>query len=176
MTQQIKHIGIIGVGIMGSGIAQIAAQSGHTTYLYDTKEGAALQAKDKLAETLNKLVEKNKITPEQAQKAIDCLIVTESLPDLKVCDLIIEAIIERLDIKQALMQQLEEIVPDTTILASNTSSLSVTAIAAQCRIPERVIGYHFFNPVPLMKVVEVIQGLKTDAKHVETMTQLAHAF
>ena len=176
MTQQIQHIGIIGVGIMGSGIAQIAAQSGHTTYLYDTKEGAALQAKDKLAETLNKLAEKNKITSEQAQKAIDCLIVTESLPDLKVCDLIIEAIIERLDIKQALMQQLEEIVPDSTILASNTSSLSVTAIAAQCRVPERVIGYHFFNPVPLMKVVEVIQGLKTDAKHVETMTQLSHAF
>jgi 3-hydroxybutyryl-CoA dehydrogenase len=90
--------------------------------------------------------------------------------------LIVEAIIERLDIKQSLMDQLEAIVPETTILASNTSSLSITAIAANCQHPERVIGYHFFNPVPLMKVVEVIQGLKTDPKHVETLNQLSRVF
>ncbi|MCZ6343836.1 3-hydroxyacyl-CoA dehydrogenase NAD-binding domain-containing protein, partial [Escherichia coli] len=84
------------------------------------------------------------------------LIVAHQIEDLKNCDLIVEAIVERLDIKQSLMQQLEDIVSDNTILASNTSSLSITAIAANCKKPERVVGYHFFNPVPLMKVVEVI--------------------
>lgn len=176
MTQQIKTIAIIGVGVMGSGIAQIAAQSGHTTYLYDAKDGAAEQAKQKLAATFQKLLDKNKITAEQADAANANLLIANELSDLKDCDLIVEAIIERLDIKQSLMDQLEAIVPETTILASNTSSLSITAIAANCKHPERVIGYHFFNPVPLMKVVEVIQGLKTDPKHVETLNQLSRVF
>ena len=176
MTQQIKTIAIIGVGVMGSGIAQIAAQSGHTTYLYDAKAGAAQQAKEKLAATFQKLLDKNKITAEQADAANANLLISHELSDLKSCDLIVEAIIERLDIKQSLMDQLEAIVPETTILASNTSSLSITAIAANCQHPERVIGYHFFNPVPLMKVVEVIQGLKTDPKYVETLNQLSRVF
>lgn len=176
MTYDIQSIAVIGVGIMGSGIAQIAAQSGHTTYLYDTKEGAALQAKEKLAATFQKLVDKNKISAEQAENANKHLIVAAQLEDLKACDLIVEAIIERLDIKQALMQQLEEIVSDTTILASNTSSLSITAIAANCKKPQRVVGFHFFNPVPLMKVVEVIQGLKTDPRIVDALNELSRAF
>lgn len=176
MTQQINKIAIIGVGVMGSGIAQIAAQSGHTTYLYDTKAGAAQQAKEKLAATFQKLVDKNKISAEQAETANVNLHIAHELTDLKDCDLIVEAIVERLDVKQSLIDQLEVIVPDTTILASNTSSLSITAIAANSKHPERVIGYHFFNPVPLMKVVEVIQGLKTDTKHVETLNQLARVF
>lgn len=176
MTYDIKSLAVIGVGIMGSGIAQIAAQSGHTTYLYDTKDGAALQAKEKLAATFQKLVEKNKITVEQAESANQHLIVAQQLEDLKCCDLVIEAIVERLDIKQGLMQQLEQIVSDTTILASNTSSLSITAIAANCKLPERVVGFHFFNPVPLMKVVEVIQGLKTDQQIIEALCQLSHVF
>lgn len=176
MTQQIKTIAIIGVGVMGSGIAQIAAQSGHTTYLYDAKAGAAQQAKEKLAATFQKLLDKNKITAEQADAANANLLIAHELCDLKDCDLIVEAIVERLDIKQSLMDQLEAIVPETTLLASNTSSLSITAIAANCKHPERVIGYHFFNPVPLMKVVEVIQGLKTDPKHVESLNQLSRVF
>lgn len=176
MPQEIKKIAIIGVGVMGSGIAQLAAQSGHSTYLYDAKAGAAQQAKDKLAATFQKLVDKNKISSEQAASANHLLLVANELIELKECDLIVEAIIERLDIKQSLLQQLEDIVPETTILASNTSSLSITSIAANCKYPERVIGYHFFNPVPLMKVVEVIQGLKTDSKHVETLNQLSRTF
>lgn len=176
MTQKINKIAIIGVGIMGSGIAQIAAQSGHTTYLYDASAGAAQQAKEKLAATFKKLLDKNKITAEQADSANANLLIANELTDLKDCDLIVEAIIERLDIKQSLMNQLEAIVPESTILASNTSSLSITAIAANTQHPERVIGYHFFNPVPLMKVVEVIQGLKTDPKHVETLNQLSRVF
>ncbi|WP_215899263.1 3-hydroxyacyl-CoA dehydrogenase [Acinetobacter suaedae] len=173
MRYDIQTIGIIGVGTMGSGIAQIAAQSGHTTYLYDTKAGAAQQAKEKLAQTFEKLVEKNKISAEQAQAANNHLVIAQQLEDLKACDLIVEAIIERLDIKQSLMQQLESIISDNTILASNTSSLSITAIAANCSKPERVVGYHFFNPVPLMKVVEVIQGLKTDPDIVDVLNQLS---
>ncbi len=176
MTYDIKSMAVIGVGIMGSGIAQIAAQSGHITYLYDTKAGAAEQAKDKLAATFQKLVDKNKITTEQAAAANKNLVVAHQLEDLKNCDLIVEAIVERLDIKQSLMQQLEDLVSDNTILASNTSSLSITAIAANCNKPERVAGFHFFNPVPLMKVVEVIQGLKTDPAIIQALIDLSRAF
>ncbi|VXA54371.1 dehydrogenase [Acinetobacter proteolyticus] len=176
MTYDIKSMAVIGVGIMGSGIAQIAAQSGHITYLYDTKAGAAEQAKDKLAATFQKLVDKNKITTEQAAAANKNLVVAHQLEDLKNCDLIVEAIIERLDIKQGLMQQLEAVVSEHTILASNTSSLSITAIAANCNKPERVAGFHFFNPVPLMKVVEVIQGLKTDPAIIQALIDLSRAF
>lgn len=176
MTFEIKNMAVIGVGIMGSGIAQIAAQSGHTTYLYDTKAGAAEQAKQKLAATFQKLVDKNKISAEQAAVANKHLIVADQLEELKDCDLIVEAIVERLDVKQSLMQQLEDVVSDTAILASNTSSLSITAIAANCKNPQRVVGFHFFNPVPLMKVVEVIQGLKTDPLIIDALNQLARAF
>lgn len=176
MTYDIKSMAVIGVGIMGSGIAQIAAQSGRITYLYDTKAGAAEQAKDKLAATFQKLVDKNKITTEQAAAANKNLVVAHQLEDLKDCDLIVEAIIERLDIKQSLMQQLEAVVSEHTILASNTSSLSITAIAANCNKPERVAGFHFFNPVPLMKVVEVIQGLKTDPAIIQALMELSRAF
>lgn len=176
MTYDIKSMAVIGVGIMGSGIAQIAAQSGHITYLYDTKADAAEQAKDKLAATFQKLVDKNKITTEQAAAANKNLVVAHQLEDLKDCDLIVEAIIERLDIKQGLMQQLEAVVSEHTILASNTSSLSITAIAANCNKPERVAGFHFFNPVPLMKVVEVIQGLKTDPAIIQALIELSRAF
>ncbi|MCU4367428.1 3-hydroxyacyl-CoA dehydrogenase [Acinetobacter courvalinii] len=176
MTYDIKSMAVIGVGIMGSGIAQIAAQSGHTTYLYDAKAGAAEQAKEKLAATFQKLVDKNKITTEQAAAANKNLVVAHQIEDLKDCDLIVEAIIERLDIKQGLMQQLEAVVSEHTILASNTSSLSITAIAANCNKPERVAGFHFFNPVPLMKVVEVIQGLKTDPAIIQALIELSRAF
>ncbi|MDO3665975.1 3-hydroxyacyl-CoA dehydrogenase [Acinetobacter higginsii] len=176
MTFEIKNMAVIGVGIMGSGIAQIAAQSGHTTYLYDTKAGAAEQAKQKLAATFQKLVDKNKISAEQATVANKHLIVADQLEELKDCDLIVEAIVERLDVKQSLMQQLEDVVSDTAILASNTSSLSITAIAANCKNPQRVVGFHFFNPVPLMKVVEVIQGLKTDPLIIDALNELARAF
>ena len=176
MTQKINKIAIIGVGTMGGGIAQISAQSGHITYLYDTKAGAAQQAKEKLAATFQKLLDKNKISAAQADAANANLLIANDLTDLKDCDLIVEAIIERLDIKQSLMDQLEAIVSDNTILASNTSSLSITSIASNTKHPERIVGYHFFNPVPLMKVVEVIQGIKTDPKHVETLSQLAHIF
>ncbi|WP_273778798.1 3-hydroxyacyl-CoA dehydrogenase [Acinetobacter sp. GSS19] len=173
MQYKIQQIGIIGAGIMGTGIAQIAILSGHDVYLYDANAEAATQAKDRLGQTLQQLASKGKFTEEQVITALTHLHVAEQLLELKDCQLVIEAIIEKLDIKQQLMQQLESIVSPQTILATNTSSLSVTAIAAHCHNPERVAGFHFFNPVPLMKVVEVIQGLHTQPEVLDHLTQLA---
>lgn len=173
MQYKIQQIGIIGAGIMGTGIAQITILSGHDVYLYDANAEAATQAKDRLGQTLQQLASKGKFTEEQVITALTHLHVVEELLELKDCQLVIEAIIEKLDIKQQLMQQLESIVSPQTILATNTSSLSVTAIAAQCHNPERVAGFHFFNPVPLMKVVEVIQGLHTQPEVLDQLTQLA---
>ncbi len=130
MSIQIQKIGIIGVGTMGAGIAQIAIQSGHDVILFDAKEGAAEQAQDKLAKTLNTLADKGKFSHEKAAEDIAHLSTAQQLEDLKDCDLIVEAIIENLDIKQKLMQQLEGIIKPEAILASNTSSLSISAIAA----------------------------------------------
>lgn len=174
MQQDIRNIGIIGAGIMGTGIAQIALLSGHDVYLFDQNTQALEQAQQKLQDTFEKLLQKGKLTLKQVQYACDHLHTASELKQLNVCDLVIEAIIENLAIKQNLMQQLEEIVSPQTILASNTSSLSITEIAAKCQYPQRVAGYHFFNPVPLMKVVEVIQGLHTDHHITDTLVELTH--
>lgn len=173
MDRDIKNIGIIGAGIMGTGIAQIAIQSQHHVYLYDVQQGAAQESQSKLLYTLNNLVQKNKISKAQLDEALSYLHIVENIEELRRCDLVIEAIVEKLAVKQALMKQLEEIVDPQTILASNTSSLSITAIASECQYPERVAGYHFFNPVPLMKVVEVIQGLHTHPDILVILVDLA---
>lgn len=171
--QTITKMGIIGTGIMGAGIAQIAAQAGVEVLLFDAREGAAQTAKEGLIKTLNKLVEKGKITEEAAQQTIDRLIVISKAEELAPCDLVVEAIVENLEVKRTLLQQLEGIVRPEAIIASNTSSLSVSAIAAGLKNPERVAGFHFFNPVPLMKVVEVIPGIKTDLSVCDTLQELA---
>lgn len=154
-------LGIIGTGIMGRGIAQIAAQSGIRVLLYDTRGDAAPAAVDYVAGALAKLVEKARIDAAAAKSAVAKLQVAQSLQALSGCDVVIEAIVENLDAKRELFGQLEALVGATCILATNTSSLQVTSIAASCKKPERVAGYHFFNPVPLMKVVEVIEGVMT---------------
>ncbi|MDB5884402.1 MAG: 3-hydroxyacyl-CoA dehydrogenase [Polaromonas sp.] len=148
---------------MGRGIAQIAAQAGSTVKLMDAQAGAAAKAQVALSSQWDKLVEKGRINTELAKRYKSSVQVADSLADLSVCDLVIEAIVERLDAKKELFAELESIVPVQTVLATNTSSLSVTAIAAGLQHPGRFAGYHFFNPVPLMKVVEVIAGLKTNA-------------
>jgi len=162
MTRVISHMAIVGAGVMGTGIAQIAAQAGIRVMLFDNREGAAQAALDNLKQTLNTLVSKGKIASGDAQRTLEHLEVATTLAELKNVDLVVEAIIERLDAKQALLAELEAVVADDCILATNTSSLSVTSIARRCRHPERVAGFHFFNPVPLMKVVEVIDGLASD--------------
>lgn len=158
----IQTVGVAGAGAMGRGIAQIAAQAGLRVKLFDTNPAALDSARDALTSTWTMLASKGKMTNEQAHEALGKLYLIDEIKDLSDCDLVIEAIIERLDIKQPFFKQLETVVAPDCILVSNTSSLSITAIAAVCARPERVAGYHFFNPVPLMKVVEVIDGLRTD--------------
>ena len=169
----VKSLAIIGTGIMGMGIAQIAAQAGIQVLLFDAKGGAAEQGRQSLQAMLEKLAAKGKFTDEQLQSTLSNLTVIEDIAKIAEVDVVIEAIIENLEIKQQLFKQLESIVPAETILATNTSSLAVTAIASNCEHPERVAGFHFFNPVPLMKIVEVIPGISTKSSVVETLTSLA---
>jgi len=154
-------IAVVGTGVMGRGIAQIAAQAGIKVLLHDTRANAALAARGYIVDTFAKLVEKGKLSADAAERAAGNLAVADELEALSGCHVIVEAIVEELQAKRELFARLEAIVSDSCILASNTSSLQVTSIAAASRHPERVAGYHFFNPVPLMKVVEVIDGIMT---------------
>ena len=153
---------VVGAGIMGAGIAQVAAQAGHDVLLYDARAGAALEARDKLGQTLGALSAKGKITPDAAAQTLARITAIESLDAATGVRLVVEAIVEKLDAKRGLFQQLEAIVGAGCVLATNTSSISVTAIAQGLQHPGRLVGMHFFNPVPLMKLVEVVSGLQTD--------------
>jgi 3-hydroxybutyryl-CoA dehydrogenase len=154
-------IGIVGTGAMGRGIAQIAAQAGIRVLLFDALHGAATNARETVTGTLAKLADKGKISAEALTAASAKLEVVARLEEMASAQVIIEAIVENLDVKKTLFKQLEDIIAADCILATNTSSLSVTSIAAACKRPERVGGFHFFTPVPLMKIVEVIDGLLT---------------
>jgi 3-hydroxybutyryl-CoA dehydrogenase len=156
------HIAVVGTGAMGRGIAQIAAQAGSTVTLYDQQPAAITAAQQSIVEQWDRQVEKGRLDPAAAAENKERLRAATSLKDLANCDLVVEAIVEKLEVKAALFAEIEGIVRADAVLASNTSSLSITAIAAKLQRPQRVAGYHFFNPVPLMKVVEVIAGLKTD--------------
>ncbi|HEY8905794.1 MAG TPA: 3-hydroxyacyl-CoA dehydrogenase NAD-binding domain-containing protein, partial [Rhodoferax sp.] len=154
---------VVGAGIMGAGIAQVAAQAGDNVLLFDTREGAAAQAKDKLTQTLQGLAAKGKLSAEAVAQTLSRIYAITTLQEAAGVGLVVEAIVEKLDAKRGLFQQLEAIVAADCVLASNTSSISVTAIANGLQHPERLVGMHFFNPVPLMKLVEVVSGLQTDA-------------
>ncbi|MBK7765942.1 MAG: 3-hydroxyacyl-CoA dehydrogenase [Sulfuritalea sp.] len=154
-------LGIVGTGAMGRGIAQIAAQAGIRVLLFDALHGAAAGARETVTDTLAKLADKGKISAAALAAAAAKLQVVTRLDELATAQIIVEAIVENLDVKKQLFQHLEDIIAAECILATNTSSLSVTSIAAACKRPERVGGFHFFNPVPLMKIVEVIDGLLT---------------
>ncbi|TFV95056.1 3-hydroxyacyl-CoA dehydrogenase [Oxalobacteraceae bacterium OM1] len=167
-------VGVIGVGVMGRGIVQIAALAGARVRMADNRPGAAETSRKELQATLGKLVEKGKLTAEAAAGAGERLVVCNALEELADCDVVVEAIIEDLGAKRALFAQLEGIVRSDAILASNTSSLQVTSIAAGLKHPQRVAGFHFFNPVPVMKIVEVIGGLLTDETVVDYLLALGH--
>ena len=169
-------IGVIGCGVMGRGIVQIAALAGSQVRLTDAREGAAAAAKDTLAATFETLTSRGKLAPEAASAALSRISPALAMNELADCDLVIEAIVEDLDAKKALFATLETIVGSDTILASNTSSLSVTAIAAGLKHPARVVGFHFFNPVPVMKIVEVIGGILTHEKIVTQMLAIGQAW
>jgi len=168
--------GVAGAGTMGRGIAQVLARSGARTLLFDAQAGAARKAKESIGAALGKLAEKGRLSAADIDAAMGRLEVVDSLGALKPCHVVVEAIVEDLAAKQALFRSLEDIVGGETILASNTSSLSVTAMAAACKRPQRVAGYHFFNPVPVMKIVEVVDGVLTDPAATEALTGLAKRF
>jgi 3-hydroxybutyryl-CoA dehydrogenase len=154
-------VGIVGAGAMGRGIAQIATQAGSTVHLFDMQIEASKAAQAAIFAQWEKLLEKGRLNAEQVSAYKSRLNCASALADLAVCNLVVEAIVERLDVKVSLFSELENLVSPSTVLATNTSSLSVTAIAAKLKRPAQFAGFHFFNPVPLMKVVEVIAGLKT---------------
>lgn len=161
VAHSFNTLGIVGTGAMGRGIAQLAAQAGLNVMLFDEKEGAVAEATAFINGLWRRSADKQRITQAQAEQYGERLIEARDLAALAPCDIVVEAIIEKLEAKQGLFSDLEGIVRQDAVLATNTSSLSVTAIAAACQHPERVIGFHFFNPVPLMKIVEVIPGLRT---------------
>lgn len=169
----IKNVGIVGAGAMGRGIAQIAAQADLDVLLFDVNSKVVEEAINSLRKIWARQVERNRMTQDQVDAALLRITPCDNLDAFAAADLVVEAIVERLDVKQDLFKQLEAIVADDCILASNTSSLSITAIAQSCQRPGRVAGYHFFNPVPLMKVVEVIDGLRTDRAVGDTLMELA---
>ncbi len=173
MSPSFLHMAVVGTGAMGRGIAQIAAQAGSTVWLYDTQPNAVDAALQSLSETWSKLHAKGRITTEQLATFQSRLRPAATLQELKDCDLVVEAIVERLEVKRTLFAELERWVGPATVLATNTSSLSVTAIAHGLDRPQQLAGFHFFNPVPLMKVVEVIAGLKTDPAIAERLATYA---
>jgi 3-hydroxybutyryl-CoA dehydrogenase len=157
-------VGIIGAGAMGSGIAEVAATAGNEVILYDNYPGTLDKFQKGLDKNLSKLIEKQKITKEKADQIKSNIHFVHKLDHFKDCELIIEAIVEDISVKQEIFEQVESIVTENCILASNTSSLSITAIAASCKIPERFVGIHFFNPATILPLVEIIPGVATDSK------------
>ena len=155
-------VGVIGSGAMGNGIAQVAASAKHKVVVYDNNTAALDKAKKSLQSSLEKLAEKQKITQAEKEQIFGNVSYVNNLTDLSACKLIIEAIVENLDVKKSVFSELEKLVSDECVLASNTSSLSITSIAAACIKPSRVLGIHFFNPAPLMPLVEIIPGIATD--------------
>jgi 3-hydroxybutyryl-CoA dehydrogenase len=169
---KIQTIGVVGAGAMGRGIAQIAATSGCDVLLYDLSEENLMDARDYVRLSLDKLSAKGKISPEEAKAIFGRLYFTDSLSAFEACDLVIEAVVERLEVKQHLFEQLESIVSSSAILATNTSSLSVSAIASSIKHPERVIGLHFFNPAVLMPLVEIIPAIQTHISLIKPVIDL----
>lgn len=158
----LSKLGVIGAGAMGSGIAQLAAVSGTDVILADVNQEALDKAKNRLSEQLGKLLEKGKIDASQLNAIFGRLTFVTDLNAFSDREMVIEAIVEDIEVKKALFQKLETICPENTILASNTSSLSITAMAASLRHPQRFIGIHFFNPAPVMKLVEVVPAIQSD--------------
>ncbi|MCM2461374.1 MULTISPECIES: 3-hydroxybutyryl-CoA dehydrogenase [Pseudomonas] len=170
-----KKIGVLGAGTMGSGISQVFAINGYDVALIDISAAALDRAMDTVEKSLSRLLSKEKIIGQQKSEALSRIRTGVNLSDLADCDVVIEAATENLELKLHLMAQLDAIVRPEAILASNTSSISITRLAAATTRPERVVGLHFFNPVPVMALVEVIRGLQTSESAFSSMEALAKA-
>lgn len=165
MLNSKSHIGVIGSGAMGAGIAQVAATAGHKVFVYDNNEAALKKAGLALEASISKLVEKQKLSAEAGKSIFGNTIFVNAMEQLASCDLVIEAVVENLEVKKTIFRQLETILSPDALMASNTSSLSITSIAAACKHPERVLGIHFFNPATLMQLVEIIPGVASAVEH-----------
>ena len=170
---EIRKIGVIGAGQMGSGIAQVAAQSGYEVVLMDVEELSLKKGLEAIRKSLDRFLRKEKITQEEAEKALARIRTTLNPADFTDCDLVVEAIVENESVKGKLFQTLDKVVKSEAVFASNTSSIPITKLASYTARPERFIGMHFMNPVPLMKLVEVIRGHKTSAEVTRLVMQAA---
>ena len=168
-----KKIMVIGAGQMGSGITQVAAQAGFSVIMQDVKEEFTARGMKTIRTSLERFVKKGTMTPETVEEIISLITPTTDVAMAKEADVIIEAAIEKMDIKKAIFRQLDELASDNALLASNTSSLAITELAAVTKRPEKVMGMHFMNPVPMMKLVEMIRGLQTSDETYETIEALA---
>jgi len=172
---QIRQVGVVGAGTMGNGIAHVFARSGYAVILYDVEQRFLDRALDGIAKNLGRETGKGKITSEQEKSALERIKPVLDRAKLAESDLIVEAATEKFDIKAEIFRDLDRIARPEIILASNTSSISITKLAALTKRPDKVIGMHFFNPVPVMKLVEVIRGLATSQATFETVRDLATA-
>jgi len=169
---ELKEVGIIGAGQMGAGIAQVCALSGFETILWDASSEAMKRGREGIKKSLAKFVEKEKLTQNDADDTLKRLKNGDSLSQFSECNLVIEAIIENFSIKEKLFSELDDILSPSAILASNTSSISITKLAASTSRPEKFIGIHFMNPVPIMKLVELIRGLQTSDETYQCAVEL----
>jgi len=169
-------IGVVGAGVMGAGIAQVAAQAGHPVCLLDVREGAAAAALAQIGKGLDGLVNKGRMEAAERAEIMARIQPARLASELAQATLVIEVIVEKLEPKQALLQELDSLLGEGAIIATNTSSISVTALANGMKHPQRLVGMHFFNPVPLMKLVEVVWGAETDASVAEVIAQLARSW
>ena len=169
-------VSVIGAGTMGAGIGQVAATSGHEVVLFDAVDNAVNNAQQRLKKILDRLVEKKKISSERALEIIGKIHFSKDLNDIQGSELVIEAIIEDLDIKQEIFRKIEKLVDEKCIIASNTSSLSIASIASSCKISERVLGIHFFNPAPLMPLVEIIPAIQTNENTLEIARSIVNSW
>ena len=170
---EIRKVGVLGGGLMGSGIAQVSAMAGFETIVREISDPILDKSRMGIEKVLAKGIEKGKVTAEQRDAALSRLSFTTELAALSDADIIIEAVVEDLDMKNAMWKDLHAICPPSTIFASNTSSLTIAAMAAACGRPENMLGLHFFNPVPLMKLVEVVRTITTGDETFETAFQFA---
>lgn len=170
------RVAVIGAGSMGSGIAQLAAQSGHQVLLHDTHAAAAERGLERIAADLEGAVKRGKLAAQECKEILGRIRVAARLEDLEGAGLVVEAIVEKLEPKQSLFRAMEALLPEQAVLATNTSSISVTAVAQGLRRPERVIGWHFFNPAPRMKLVEIVRGVETDPALVSELRVLSRAW
>ncbi|MEU9483719.1 3-hydroxyacyl-CoA dehydrogenase family protein [Streptomyces decoyicus] len=170
-----KKLAVIGAGLMGSGIAQVSAQAGWDVVLRDVTEGALARGKGGIEASFEKFVAKGKLSAADAEQSLARITTTTDLEAVADADIVVEAVFERIDVKREIFQSLDKLVKDEAVLASNTSAIPITKIAAATSRPERVVGTHFFSPVPMMQLCELVRGYKTSDEALATARQFAES-